>query len=169
MKFFAYGWISYDRSGDELREHAYVGHESKKIMFRLNFISVDVYAVAHGLESEEADTYRKSDTRKIEVHMENGIDALNGKIGVFKEAEHAQINDDRYDKEDVLKTFPVSEFLYKESVAVVHNGRKYHKQDIYRFTPCIEEQAEDQKNKILKSERNRKIEQHKCGKKKEQK
>ena len=131
-------------SGNELREHGYVEQQVGIAALGRSLLAVDIDKVGYGLESIEADAYRKRDARHGNRHSEVGK-GLGYKRGIL---EHAQYQD--VDSQSRHQSCPVASLatIYGQSCPVVGKHAQQHEENIDRLAPGVEDERECHKNSI---------------------
>ena len=144
--------IADDGPCNQLRKHGNIGSESNQVLLRLRLSPVYVNGIRHGLKSVERNSHRKRQPQKRQLSAQNLVCAPDQKIGAFKKAQKAQVNDDRRghrhpghpDTPLLLKMF------YQLSVKKIHQGGKQEQGDINGLSPSIKNKASNEENAIAK-------------------
>ena len=85
----------------------------------------------------------------------------NKEIGIFEDAQQAQAHNNRYDEPDFLPQLLLC-LADGKTAAVEHQNGCHHQHHIFRLTPAIEDQAEQQQNRVLQAPGHRKIHDQYC-------
>jgi hypothetical protein len=74
--------VSYDRTGDKLREKRYVKRKIKNIVLQLGLTHINVHNVGHSLEGKEGDAQRQSNVLQGQIQTEM-VDICDEKVQIF--------------------------------------------------------------------------------------
>ena len=140
-----------DRAGDQLREHGHVGTEIYKILLYRNLSFVYVDNIGESLEGIEGNSYRKSQLPVRNIHRENGVDIVQQEAVIFEESQDRQVYHYGEPEAETEKLFiiffPV--FLDLNTADIVKEDAEKHQEYVYRFAPGIEDQADNEENRIF--------------------
>ena len=95
VQLFVYRGETDDRARDQLWEHRHVGEVVEVVFLDRDFALIEVDGIAHGLEGEEADADRETELQRRDRRTGKCIDRLHQKIGILKEAEAAEVDENR--------------------------------------------------------------------------
>ena len=160
--------IPNNRSGDQLGEQGHVGSQIDIVSLRLRIAAVYVNDVTDALEGVKADTDGQCDSQKRDGDAEDSIQIGDHKVRVFEESKH-QKSRTYADPQKKTGIPRAAEALNEQPRGIAYGYRRQHQQCVFRFSPKVEEQAEDKQNGVFQFSGSDIIQQKYCRKEIEQK
>ena len=138
-----------DRPRHQLRKHGDIGEIGRVTALRFHIAPVKIYHITHGLERIEADPHRKMHAQRRNIRAECAIDQRDQKIRILKKCEHRQIHTHGTAQKKCSLKLRRAETFHQPPYRIVKQRRKEHQQNIFWFSPCIENKTEDKQNPIF--------------------
>ena len=140
-----------DRASDQLRKHGHVSAEIYKILLYRNLSFVYIDNIGEGLEGIERNSYRKRQFPVGNIHRENGVEIVQQEAVIFEESQDPQVYHYGEPETETEKLFiiffPV--FMDLNTADIVKEDAEKHQEYVYRFAPGIEDQADNEEDRIF--------------------
>ena len=155
--------IAYDWTGDQLRKHTEIGTEAYDAFLDGRLPAPEIDRIGHRLERIEADADRQTQSQRLYEAYIQPVQVDGEEIPVLEETEQEQVkNDAQHESPFSLCRGGISVSGNIQTEEPVDSDRGDHDQDIDRFTPAVEEKADQKQHQIAETQRYGKIgQQHK--------
>ena len=157
VQILRHGFVLDDRPRNELGEHGDKGAEVHNVPLDRRIPTVDVDGIAHGLEGKEGNTDGQGNPQLR--YLDAG---KQGKIGgqevpVFEKPQEQQVEHHRLPHEPPGFFVVLPVLFHQQAVDIVNEDGGEHDDDIHRFAPAVEKQADQQKHQVPPPQRRQKI------------
>ena len=140
-----------NRAGDQLRKHGHVGSEVYKVLLYRNFSFIYINNVGESLEGIEGNTYGKRQLPVGNIHRQDGVDVVQEETVIFEESQDRQVyyysKPETEPEKPFIIFFPV--FMDLNTADIVKEDAEKHQEYVYWFAPGIEDQADNEENRIF--------------------
>ena len=142
--------ITHDRPRHQLEIHRHIHNKAQKAFLSLDLSAVDIHHIGDGLESVEADTDGKCETRLRQRQAKDGIEILHQKTAVLEDAQQREIDGHRRDQRRLAAPGP-GIALHQQPADIHQRSGKEEQQHPHRLPPGIEQEGHRHQYKVAKS------------------
>ena len=150
--------IADNGSGYQLRKHRHIHRKINEIALCRHVAAINIYNITQDLKCIKTDADRQSHLEKRDGKTGHRIEIPDKKVRIFAVSKQTEARDCRNGKRRLCDLCPAKAF-HEERGNVRLRDRRKHKNEIFRLSPTIEEQARKKENGILHTVGNNEIQE----------